>query len=77
MPGEGSAADYLKDDDMTGKQAKELSGRSETWLRNHACVWCGQTLWRALTRDCGAIYERCDPSKKNFSEIYDIAHRQG
>lgn len=52
---------------MTGKEAKALSGRSETWLRNHLCSWCDQTLWGALTSGCGAIYEQCDPTKKNFS----------
>lgn len=51
---------------MTGKEAVKLSGRSETWLRNHECSWCGQTLWRALVYGCGAIYEKCDPAKKNF-----------
>ena len=53
---------------MTGKEAIALSGRSETWLRNHNCAWCGQTLWLALTVGCGAIYGRCDPTEKDFSE---------
>jgi hypothetical protein len=53
---------------MTGKEAIALSGRSETWLRRHECVFCGQTLWRALTSGCGAIFDRCDPTKKDFSE---------
>lgn len=52
---------------MTGKEAIKLSGRSETWLRNHECSWCGQTLWRALLYGCGSVYERCDPAKKDFS----------
>jgi hypothetical protein len=54
---------------MTGKEATDLSGRSETWLRNHSCVWCEQTLWRALTTaGCGALFsDRCDPTKKDFS----------
>ena len=51
---------------LTGKEAVKLSGRSETWLRTHECAWCGQTLWRALTSGCGAIYEACEPEKKNF-----------
>ena len=51
---------------MTRKEALKLSGRSETWLRNHECSWCSQTLYRALTSGCGAVGERCDPSKKNF-----------
>jgi len=51
---------------VTGKEATELSGRSETWLRNHECAWCGQTLWRALVYRCGAMDGRCDPTKKNF-----------
>jgi hypothetical protein len=53
---------------MTGKEAVALSGRSKTWLRNHECAWCGQTLWHALTSSCGAIYERCDPTQKNFGK---------
>jgi hypothetical protein len=51
---------------VTRAEALELSGRSETWLRNHECAWCGQTLYRALTNGCGAIWEKCDPSKKEF-----------
>jgi len=51
---------------MTGKEAIALSGRSETWLRRHSCSWCEQTLWRALTVGCGSIYERCNPTFKNF-----------
>lgn len=52
---------------MTGKEAIALSGRSETWLRNHECAWCGQNLWRALTGGCGAILERCEPNARDFS----------
>lgn len=51
---------------MTPKEAKDLSGRSETWLRNHICSWCGQTLWLALRHGCGAIFDKCDPAKKDF-----------
>jgi hypothetical protein len=54
---------------MTGNEAVALTGRSETWLRNHECAWCNQTLWRALVHGCGAIYERCDPSQKDFSPV--------
>jgi hypothetical protein len=52
---------------MTGKEAVALSGRSESWLRRHSCVLCEQTLWRALRYGCGAIYERCDLAKKDFT----------
>lgn len=52
---------------MTPKEALELSGRSESWLRNHECDWCGQTLWASLRSGCGAIYERCDPTKRDFT----------
>ena len=51
---------------MTGNEAVALSKRSETWLRNHECAWCGQTLWLALTHGCGAIYEQCEPADKDF-----------
>lgn len=51
---------------MTRAEALKLSGRSESWLRKHECAWCGQDLYRALRYGCGAIYEKCDPSKKNF-----------
>ena len=54
---------------MNRKEATSVSGRSETWLRNHECAWCGQTLWRALVHGCGAIFDRCDPSKKDFSSL--------
>lgn len=54
---------------MTGREAIKLTGRSETWLRNHGCAWCGQSLWRALVSGrCGAIYVRCDPTKKDFGK---------
>jgi len=53
---------------MTGKEAVALSGRSESWLKRHECWLCGQQLWRALTTaGCGAIFDRCDPTKKDFS----------
>jgi hypothetical protein len=57
---------------MTGRrctdtEALKISGRSESWLRRHTCAWCDQTLWRALRYGCGAMYERCDPTKKDFS----------
>lgn len=61
---------------MTGKEAKELTGRSESWLRRHSCAFCEQKLWRALTQGCGAIYERCDPTKKDFGPEGDV-RRQG
>jgi hypothetical protein len=51
---------------MTGKEALELSGRSETWLRDHFCAWCDQSLWLALTSGCGATYEKCNPAAKDF-----------
>lgn len=52
---------------MSPKEAIRLSGRSETWLRNHVCAWCGKTLWLALRGGCGALFEKCDPSEKDFS----------
>jgi hypothetical protein len=52
---------------VTGKEAIAASGRSESWLKRHTCAFCDQTLWRALRYGCGAIYEKCDVSKKDFS----------
>ncbi|RTE91877.1 hypothetical protein D6B98_15780 [Bradyrhizobium sp. LVM 105] len=52
---------------MTRKEAEAISGRSESWLKSHTCAWCDQILWRALRYGCGAVYEKCDPSKKDFS----------
>lgn len=57
---------------MTPAEALKASGRSESWLRNHQCSWCGQTLWRALRNGCGALYDRCDPSKKDFSTAGEL-----
>lgn len=51
-----------------------LTHRSETWLRNHECAWCGQTLWRALRYGCGAIYDKCNPRDKDFSENAKLKH---
>ena len=51
---------------MTRAEAIEISGRSESWLRRHVCAFCDQSLWYSLRYGCGAIYEKCDPAKKNF-----------
>ena len=53
---------------MLVKEAITLSKRSEHWLRNHECAWCGQTLMCALVYGCGAFYDKCDPEKKDFSD---------
>lgn len=53
---------------MTPTEAKQISGRSETWLRYHKCAWCGATLWMALTSGCRAIHDKCDPAQKDFSK---------
>lgn len=53
---------------MTKSEALKVSKRSESWLRRHECAWCGQSLWRALRYGCGAIYEKCEPEKKDFSD---------
>lgn len=52
---------------MTRKEAEAISGRSESWLKRHTCAFCDQILWRALRGGCAAIYEKCDPTKKDFS----------
>ena len=63
---------------MTGKEAIQTSGRSESWLKRHTCAWCDQTLWRALLHGCAAMYEpRCDPAKKDFSPAARLAHSNG
>lgn len=54
---------------MKGAEAIKLSGRSETWLRNHECAWCGQTLWRSLVHGCGAILDKCEPDKRDFTSF--------
>lgn len=51
---------------LSPQEAVKLSGRSESWLRNHECSWCGATLWMALRSGCGALGEKCEPSKKNY-----------
>jgi uncharacterized protein YceK len=62
---------------MTGREAIALSGRSETWLRTHVCAFCDQTLWRALTSGCGAIFDRCDPTQKDFSKAGRLELKNG
>lgn len=57
---------------MTGRrctdlEAAQISGRSKSWLQRHTCAWCDQTLWRVLRYGCAAMYEKCDPTKKDFS----------
>ena len=51
---------------MSGIEAVKLSGRSEHWLKQHLCAWCGLDLWRALTVGCGATGEPCEPEVKDF-----------
>lgn len=52
---------------MTKQEALALSGRSESWLRRHACAWCDRPLWMALRSGCGTMYEpKCDPAKKDY-----------
>jgi hypothetical protein len=58
---------------MTGADAVKLSGRSESWLKRHTCAWCDQTLWRTLRSGCAAMYEKCDPAKKDFGRSGNIA----
>lgn len=53
---------------MTRTEALKISGRSEGWLRTRECSWCGQDLYRALRFGCVATGEKCDPTKKNFSD---------
>lgn len=62
---------------MTPAEAIQASGRSESWLNRHTCAWCNQTLWRALRIGCGAIYEPCDPTKKDFSPIGNLHDPRG
>ena len=53
---------------MTKREAIALSKRTEFWLRNHSCKWCSATLLQSLMHGCGAIFEKCDPSEKDFSD---------
>jgi hypothetical protein len=52
---------------MTADEAVAFSGRSKSWLKTHVCALCEQTLWYALRYGCGSMYEKCDPTKKDFS----------
>jgi hypothetical protein len=49
---------------MTEKEAAEFAGCSISTLKRYCCGWCEQSLLHALTRGCGAIYEKCDPKDK-------------
>ena len=48
-------------------EAIAVSGRSKSWLERHTCAWCDQTLWLTLRHGCAAMYEPCEPSKKDFT----------
>jgi hypothetical protein len=61
---------------MTGPEATQTSGRSESWLKRHTCGLCEKTLWRALRYGCGG-YEKCDPAKKDFSPVGRFADTNG
>ncbi len=58
--------------ELTAKEASKLSGKSITWLRNHSCMWCDQSALNALRYGCSAIWEKCDPTKRNY-EVFDKA----
>lgn len=58
---------------MMPAEIRTHTARSETWLRNHGCAWCGQTLWHALRNGCGAIGEKCNPAKKDFGRSGNIS----
>ena len=55
----------------TDTEATTISGRSKSWLQRHTCAWCDQTLWRTLRYGCAAMYEKCDPTKKDFAPEQD------
>ncbi len=54
--------------EMTAKEASKLSGKSIYWLRTRECMWCGQSCLNALRYGCSAIYEKCDPKKREFKD---------
>lgn len=43
-----------KDKILTIKEACELTGRTEHFMRNHECAWCGVTLLNAIRYGCGS-----------------------
>lgn len=53
----------------TAKEASKLSGRSITWLRTHACMWCGQSALNGLRYGCGAIFGKCEPEKRDYHKV--------
>lgn len=48
---------------MTTKEACELTGRSQSFLRDNVCGWCDQKLIYAIKDGCGAYFDwpACDP----------------
>jgi len=52
----------------TAREAAELTGRSVTWLRTHACGWCDQTALDAVRYGCSAIWDRCNPVERFKTE---------
>jgi hypothetical protein len=62
---------------MTRAEAIRISGRTKSWLQRHTCAWCDQTLWRVLRYGCAAMYEQCDPTKKDFSPKGALKTAQG
>jgi len=53
---------------MTGAEALKLTGRKKRWLQRNTCAFCDQSLWRTLIYGCSAIYQKCDPTKRDFSD---------
>lgn len=54
---------------MTEKEASKIAGKSITWLRTHECMWCGQSALNSLRVGCSAIYEKCEPKKRDYKAL--------
>ncbi len=56
---------------VTIKDAVEKTGKSEYWLRTHACMWCDQSALNAVRYGCGAIFDgKCNPMDKFKNPVY-------
>jgi len=56
-------------EELTVKDVREITGKSEHWLRTRTCQWCDQTALNSLRYGCGAIWEKCDPFEKRFRDV--------
>lgn len=48
---------------MTAREAARFAGCSVSTLKRYTCGFCGQQALAQLMYGCGAVFDKCDPTK--------------